>query len=215
MLVKERFEHTAFSGSEQILVDFILANPEKIKDMTTKEIAAETFTSPSTLIRIAHKMEFEGWNDLKEAYLKEHSYLQSHFNEVDANFPFKNNDTIMSIASKIALLKQEAIADTHSLVEHDTLQKAVRIIEDAAAVYVFAVSNNLLISREFRHNMARIQKRVELIDTQGDIVYTAANIEPGACAIILSYSGETPILKRVISALKANQVPVIGITSIG
>ena len=41
------------------------------------------------------------------------------------------------------------------------------------------------------------------------------NADPQSCAIIVSYSGETPILSRVIQALKANGIPIIALTNIG
>lgn len=215
MLIKERLERCDFSNSERVIIDFILENGMKIRDLTTKDIANATYTSPSTLIRIAHKMKFNGWNELKEAYLKEVEYLETHFCDIDANYPFKNNDTIMSIASKLATLKKESISDTLSLVTHDDLQKAVQIIRKTSSIYLFAVSNNGLITQEFAHNMSRIQKKVTICNLQGELVYSAVNADPNSCAIIVSYSGETPIFKNVILALKGNHIPIIGITNIG
>lgn len=215
MLIRERLERCDFSNSEKAIIDFILDKKTAIKDMTTKDIADATYTSPSTLIRIAHKMNFNGWNELKEAYLKEEDYLQSHFCNVDANYPFQNNDTIMSISSKIATLKKESIDDTLSLITHDDLQKAIQIIRKASSVQLFAVSNNLYISQEFKHNMNRIRKRVDICSTQGELVYTACTCDPKSCALVISYSGETPILKRTVLALKAQNIPVIAITNIG
>lgn len=215
MLIRERLERCDFSNSEKAIIDFILDKKTAIKDMTTKDIANATYTSPSTLIRIAHKMNFNGWNELKEAYLKEEDYLQSHFCNVDANYPFQNNDTIMSISSKIATLKKESIDDTLSLITHDDLQKAIQIIRKASSVQLFAVSNNLYISQEFKHNMNRIRKRVDICSTQGELVYTACTCDPKSCALVISYSGETPILKRTVLALKAQNIPVIAITNIG
>lgn len=215
MLIRERLERCEFSNSERVIIDFILKEKMNIKNMTMKEIANATYTSPSTLIRIAHKMKFKGWNELKEAYLKEEEYLQTHFLDIDANLPFSNDDTIMSIASKIATLKKEAIDDTLSLVRHDDLQKAVQMIKKASSIYVFAVSNNGLITQEFAHNMSRIKKKVTICNLQGELVYSAINADVQSCAIIVSYSGETPILSRVIQALKMNGIPIIAITNIG
>lgn len=215
MLIRERLERCEFSNSEKVIIEFIINKKLSIKDMTTKDIANATYTSPSTLIRIAHKMGFNGWNELKEAYLKEEEYLQSHFCDIDANYPFQNNDTIMSIASKIATLKKESIDDTLSLITHDDLQKAIQIIRKASSIQLFAVSNNLYISREFKHNMNRIRKRVDICSTQGELVYTACTCDPKSCALVISYSGETPILKRTVLALKAQNIPIIAITNIG
>lgn len=215
MLVREKLESTDFSNSEKTIVAFILEQKLAIRDMTTKDIASATYTSPSTLVRIAHKMGFNGWNELKDAYIREEEYLQNHFTDIDANYPFTNTDNIMSIASKIAALKKESIDDTLSLITHDDLQKAVRMIDRASSVQIFAVSTNLYISREFKHNMGRIGKRVDICSTQGELVYSACNCEPDACALVISYSGETPVIRDTVQALKANSIPVIAITNIG
>lgn len=106
MLIRERLERCDFSNSEQTVIQYILKKNLAIKDMTTKEIAAQTYASPSTLVRIAHKMGYSGWNELKEAYLKEEEYLVTHFCHIDANLPFEKGDSIMSIANKIAILKK-------------------------------------------------------------------------------------------------------------
>ena len=186
MLIRERLEKGNFSNSERTIVDFILEQKMKIQDMTTKEIAQATYTSPSTLIRIAHKMHFNGWNELKAAYLKETQYLETHFAHIDANLPFENNDMIMSIASKLATLKKESIDDTLSLVTHDELQKAVGIIRKSEGIRLFAVSNNGLITQEFAHRMGRIGKEVKVCALQGELVYQACLTPAKDCAIIVS-----------------------------
>ncbi len=215
MLIRDRLEECDFSNSEQAIVDFILEKKQEIRDMTTKEIAQRAFASPSTLVRIARKMGFGGWNELKEAFLKEEEYLQSHFQEIDANLPFQKNDSIMSIANKIAALRKEAIDDTRSLITHDELQKGILYMRKASSIGLYAASNNLILAREFQHNMARIGRKTELCQLQGEIVYTAYMAEKTSCAIIISYSGETPILIRAAQMLKRHKVPVILITNIG
>lgn len=215
MLIRERLEEGDFSNSERAIVDFILDRKQGIKDMTVKEIAQGAFASPSTLVRIARKMGFGGWNELKEAFLKEEEYLQSHFQEIDANLPFQRRDPIMAIAGKIAALRKEAIDDTRSLLTHDELQKATLYMRKASSVGVYAVSNNLILAGEFQHNMTRIGKKVELCQLQGETVYKAYMAERTSCALIISYSGETPVLVRGAEILKKHKIPVILITNIG
>ena len=215
MLVREKLENGNFSNSEKAVIDFILEEKTEIKHMTTKEIATATFTVPSTLVRIAKKLDYTGWNTLKEDFVKECEYLESHFCHIDANVPFESNDTIMSIASKIATLQRESIEDTLSLITHDDLQKVVQIIRKASCVHLFAVSNNLLITQEFKHNMSRIRKQVHIHGLQNEIMFNATLAEPTSCALIVSYSGETFVLNDVIMTLKQKNIPVIAITNIG
>lgn len=208
-------ENCTFSNSERVVLNYILNKGTHIQNMTIKEISEETFTVPSTLIRIAKKLNYDGWNSLKEDFLKECEYLEQHFVDIDANLPFKNNDTIMSIAGKIAALEKESIEDTLSLITHDDLQKAIQIMRKASCIHLFAVSNNLLITQEFKHNMSRIQKDVRIHGLQNEIVFDATLAQSGSCAIIVSYSGETYVLDKIANTLNNKNIPLIVITSIG
>lgn len=215
MLIREKLESYPFSNSEKLIIDYILKNKTAIKNMTTKDIANATYTSPSTLIRIAHKMKYKGWSELKNAFLQEEDYLETHFCNIDANYPFDEKDSIMSIANKIAILKKETIEDTLSLITHDDLQNAIRIIRQSSYINVFAVSNNLLISQEFKHNMTRIKKRVDICPIHGEQIHVANLADSSSCAIVISYSGETTELIKITQLLKSHHIPIIAITNIG
>ncbi|MFL4358858.1 MurR/RpiR family transcriptional regulator [Streptococcus uberis] len=58
MFINEKIELSAFSPSEQKVVDFILKEKEHISEWSTSQIAKETYTSKSTLVRIAQKLGF-------------------------------------------------------------------------------------------------------------------------------------------------------------
>ncbi len=65
---------------------------------------------------------------MRTEFLAEQTYLQTYFEDVDANFPFQTNDGIMTIANKIASLERTTIDDTLSLLNHDDLQKAKQLL---------------------------------------------------------------------------------------
>ena len=53
MLLQEEMKQIPFSNSERVIIDFILDKQEEIRDYSTSQVAKETFTSPSTLVRIS------------------------------------------------------------------------------------------------------------------------------------------------------------------
>lgn len=83
----------------------------------------QTYTSPATIIRLAKKLGYEGYEALKKDFLEEQKYILTHFNHIDPNFPFTKNDTIQTIASKMTTLSKETLDDTLSLLKHDDLQR--------------------------------------------------------------------------------------------
>ncbi|MBQ0065861.1 MAG: MurR/RpiR family transcriptional regulator [Firmicutes bacterium] len=215
MLIKDRLENTRFSNSEQGIVDYILEKRMDIRDMTTKQIAEVTYTSPSLLVRIAKKMGYSGWKELQNAFVKECMYLDSHQSNVDANLPFDKKDTILGIANKLAELKKETIDETLALISLDEIKKAVSFINNSRLVYVFSFSNNYIVSQEFQHQMLRIGKQVITNALTNETRFYAYGAGKDSCAIVISYSGETSELVAAAKILHENHIPLIAITNIG
>lgn len=215
MLLIDKMKKYPFSNSERIVVAYLLDQKESIKNASTKNIADATYTSPSILIRIAKKLNYKGWNDLKDAYLSEISYLNSHFTDIDANLPFDNQDTITTIANKISELHSESVKDTLSLIHHDSLQKAIQIMRKSTKIHVFGVSNVNYLAMNFAFKMKRIGKNAECDPISENMFQNAAMVAKGECAICISYSGQTLAMLKVARILRNNHIPIISITSIG
>ncbi|MFD6511018.1 MurR/RpiR family transcriptional regulator [Bacillus sp. NPDC060175] len=213
MLLTEKMKEDIFSSSERAIVVYLFKQRENIKDKTTKQISKETYTHPSTLIRIAKKLGYSGWVELKNSFLDEIEYLNSHFSSIDANYPFDDGDSIMTVANKMALLNQTTISDTLSLLNHDDLQRATNMLDKAAHIKVFSMYHNLLICHDFKSKMNRIGKHVSLCTV--DPHFEAVNSNTETCAIVISYSGESEDIVGLLPFLKRKKVPVIALTSIG
>lgn len=215
MLLQEKMKTTKFSPSEQTVIDFILKKQELIEPYTTIMIAGETYTSPSVLIRTSKKLGFNGFNEFKKAFLKEVNYLKTSFSDLDANKPFAATDSIMNIAHIITKLKQESLNDTLSLIHHDSLQKAIRIMEKADVIKVFAIANLTFQAEELVYKLRRIGKKAETYSISNMMIQEATMTSSNDCAICISYSGESEELLYTTNILKQNQVPIIVISSVG
>lgn len=215
MLLQERLETQPFTTSEKQVVDYLLEQQRNIQNKTTAEIAAATFSSKSTLVRIVKKLNYSGWTALKADFLNELDYLEKSVSCIDANYPFTKRDSLMTIANKIARLEIESIEDTLSLITHDDLRKVVDMIARSSEINIFAASNNLLVAQEFSHQMSRIKKEVKIHSIQGEIFFNAYLAKQDSCGLIITYSGETGSLNQVAKLLVEQNIPVITITSMG
>lgn len=119
------------------------------------------------------------------------------------------------IASKLTALVKETVDDTFSLLEFQDLKKAVQILLKAEKIHLTAISFPLLYGYEFQLNMRKIGKFVEIVDILGEQLFTEPIISSRDCALILSYSGETPLIRQMIPIYKRKNVPIIAITSMG
>ena len=208
-----KIEKTHFSPSESIIIDYILKKGKDIKNMTIAQIANETYTSSPLFIRIAKKLGFDGWNEFKEAYLKELDYLYIN-QEVDANIPFVVNDDIMNIAYNLCVLERETIQDTYSLISHDDLQKAIRLLRDCKYIDVYSRSVHMHIVRSFQERMYILRRHVQLCSLSDELDSTYLMSDQNHCAIIISYSGHAPHIKHLIETLRKKQTSIIAITNL-
>lgn len=208
-----KIEKTHFSPSESIIIDYILKKGKDIKNMTIAQIANETYTSSPLFIRIAKKLGFDGWNEFKEAYLKELDYLYLN-QEVDANIPFVVNDDIMNIAYNLCVLERETIQDTYSLISHDDLQKAIRLLRDCKYIDVYSRSVHMHIVRSFQERMYILRRHVQLCSLSDELDSTYLMSDQNHCAIIISYSGHAPHIKHLIETLRKKQTSIIAITNL-
>lgn len=213
--IVRKMKQTDFSNAESALVEYILAKGTAIEPLTIKEIAEANYVHPSTLIRVAKKLGYKGWLELREEFLAEQTYLQTYFEDVDANFPFQTNDGLMTIANKIASLERTTIDDTLSLLNHDELQKAKQLLLNAKQIKIFGSNANLLISQDFALKMRRIQKNVVMSQTMGEDAYEAFNSQEDTCAILISYTGENGFIMQIAKILQKQNIPIIALTSIG
>lgn len=208
-----KIEKTHFSPSESIIIDYILKKGKDIKNMTIAQIANETYTSSPLFIRIAKKLGFDGWNEFKEAYLKELGYLYLN-QEVDANIPFVVNDDIMNIAYNLCVLERETIQNTYSLISHDDLQKAIRLLRDCKYIDVYSRSVHMHIVRSFQERMYILRRHVQLCSLSDELDSTYLMSDQNHCAIIISYSGHAPHIKHLIETLRKKQTSIIAITNL-
>lgn len=215
MLIREKMKQIHFSTAEENVIKFLLHSDSQLEDLTVKQIAEITYVHPSTLIRVAKKLNFSGWSALKNAFLAESHYLNTYFTETDANLPFSPQDGIMTVAHKIASLEKDTIADSLSLLHHDQLQKAQQLLLNARTIKIFGSNANLLIAEDFALKMRRLNRAVRVVSTMNEQAYEAHNTHPDDVCILISYTGENIMMTKLAELFNQKKIPFVALTSIG
>ncbi len=170
-----------FSSSEKTIAKYILDNGEDILNLSVKELAKQTYTSPATIVRLCRKLGLNGYGDFKIKYSAELQFDKKNKKRVDVNFPFGNTDSNSQIAYRIANLHQEAIEDTLNLVDFKNLDKIINLLDQARRIYLFGNGNSLLAGFDFQHKMMRIQRNVNFLSLTCLLRMTQSNHNRHAC----------------------------------
>lgn len=215
MFIIQKLETICLSTSQSEVARYLLDKKLEIENMTIYELANKTYTSPATIVRLAKKLGYEGYESFKKDFLDEQKYILTHFKNIDPNFPFHKNDTIQAIASKMTILAKETAEDTLSLIKHDDLQKAVSLLQKAKVIHLSAISYSLLLGQTFQLNMNRLGKFVNICSVEGEELFMNNLIRKEDCLLMISYSGQIDQMIQLAHLAKRKGVPVIVITSLG
>lgn len=76
------------TANEQRIASFILGHIDEVPQMTIEDLAKKTYTSHSAIVRLAKKLDYDGFKEFK-AEIVEIVYRNLHkIDNVNANFPF-------------------------------------------------------------------------------------------------------------------------------
>ncbi|MGN0373560.1 MAG: MurR/RpiR family transcriptional regulator [Enterocloster sp.] len=216
MLIAEKLRQTKqMSEAEQGVAAFLLKNGREVSGYSTRNLAEATYTSPATVIRLCKKLGFKGFEEFKKKYLEELQYLDRQGDEVDRNFPFSKDDTMMRAADRISRLYEDTIKDTMELLSYPVLQKAVRLLKNSRNIYIFSAGTAINQAESFREKMLKIGKRVSISNNLNYQLYEAGCMTPEDVAVIISYSGETEKMLQIARECRKLSAPVIAMTSFG
>lgn len=218
MFLSQRIEELMMQhhDARYAVAEFVLHEKKHIQDYTIDDIAEYSYTSKATVVRFAKTLGFHGWRDFIKAYISEIHYEQRHQGNVDANYPFTQDNTTSEMLDNIKKLQIESIQDTYDLIDISTLDKATDYMFKANRVVIFGLSPNVYLGELFRRKMITIGKNVEIASI-GEMGIICRTLKSNDCAIIVSYSGNNQDAEPMcfLPILLKHQVKLIGITSGG
>lgn len=201
------------SGSEKQIIEYILNQPSHIIKTSVQQLAKDTFTSPSTIVRLTRKIGFEGFKEMKKALIVELTLKDRVvLRESEEITPL---DTTETLIDKMIYKHILSIEETRTLVDPHILDQCVKAISQAKTIYLFGIGSSFLVAKDFQQKFMRVNKPCVSFEDYHMQLLQARNMDPGDLAIIISYSGETKEMIACSKIIQSSGVKSISITRFG
>ncbi|CAJ2234082.1 MurR/RpiR family transcriptional regulator [Companilactobacillus paralimentarius] len=205
------------NNAKKYIAEFLLKEKDQIDKYSMQQIADKTFTSKSTLFRFAQSLNYSGWREMIQTFLREIAYMNQHYSNIDPNLPFLAGEATDDIVGKLTEIQRESVQNTADMINIDTLNLAVdRILNARRNIVLFGISPNNLMGQLLQRKLSSIGIILTIARTdEGGMLASA--LHKGDCAILVSYSGNNEQREpmKFIETLKGNQVNIISLTSEG
>lgn len=207
-LSKIRHAYSGLNHNQKKIADFILDKPFDVIQMSIQELAIQTGSSPSTIVRFAKKVCYDGYPKLKlELAL-----------EVNNKKPELLDDSLNLDGSFYELIQQEnnayinSINKTFELINHKTLEQVVDGILAANKVFITGMGHEAMLCNDLMLKLNRINiNAIHFYDAHSQLIYSA-HIGQNDIVIAINYSGKTKEIIDIVRLTKKNGAKIITIT---
>lgn len=205
-LIQKLKEKKKFTERESAIAEYILNNCEAISYMTTRELARNTYTSATVIVRFVKKLGYQGFSDFKLHLLmdlKENSYQ---------NIEVEKTESVISIVNKVSSLHEKVILDMKNRLSIETLQKIQKAFIQVNQVDIFAIDANAAIGEYASHNIMQAGKVCNVYHSIDKILLYDTLVKKSV-VIIISRTGKDKYLLKAVRNLRKGEHFVITITA--
>ncbi len=209
-LLRLRESRSNISATERSIATHLLEHPEDAMNMSIHALSEATFASPSTIIRLCHRLGFDGYKDFRRALTYELALRQPDDTTLETEVT--PTDTLDDIIEKITYKNIAALEDSKKLLDTETVAACVTLLDHANTILLFGMGASLCAARDAYLKFLRINKPCVINDDWHAQYLQANNATKNDVAILISYSGETAEVLQCMKRLVENGTPTIAIT---
>ncbi|AHG20195.1 hypothetical protein Z042_11570 [Chania multitudinisentens RB-25] len=206
----------SFTSGERKIADYVLANPDKLKQLSSQGLAMILGVSQSSVIKFSQKLGMKGFTHLKMALIEEwgQQVSEQRLQSSHIHNGINSDDSLPDIAEKLFLEKQQALRDTTDSLDFAQLQHVVSHIQAAKRVQIIGVGGSSLIAKDLAYKLMKIGYSVmNELDSHVQIT-VAQSLNPADVQIIISFSGKRREILIAAEVAKKRGATLVAITSL-
>ncbi|MBB3314337.1 MULTISPECIES: MurR/RpiR family transcriptional regulator [unclassified Rhizobium] len=193
---------------------FALGNPDEIAFGTTASIAAASDVQPSTLVRLAHHLGYEGFSDLQSIFRERlRDRTLSYEERLVTLEQASGDDEDANLLSGFISAASQSVNRLAATVQTDTFTKAVDILAAAETIYLIAKRRSYPLTAHMTYAFSKLNIRHQIVASPNgvdpEMVQFATHKDAAIAASFSPYAADS--LSQA-EALADRGVPVVAIT---
>ena len=204
--------HNVFQNltdTEQKIASYILEFPEKIVNMTAKELASACGTVPSAVNRMCKSIDVEGFAKLKISLataVGKEGYDEKYI-------PFDKEDTPKMIFNKVFNSGINTLKNTYQMIDFSKIDEISKKFASAQRIFIFGVGTSSVIAVDAAYRFSQLDVQAYAYTDILQMNVMANNMKKGDVAFGISHSGRTKAVVDAMRSAKQAGATTIALTS--
>lgn len=205
-LQRLRQYYPKLSSAQQNIAAYILQNPEEAVGVSVHRLATLCDTSPSTVVRLAKDIGFEGVKEMKIALAQEVGTLLPRLSA-------DRNGDAQGVGHELLDTTIQGLQETANAVDPAVLTQAAKLITAARHVDIYGASNSYLVGLDLVEKLKKLGIYATSYDNDYMQAISSASLEEQDVAIAITYSGETTSVVENLGMAQERGARTIAITN--
>ncbi|MDP5207651.1 MurR/RpiR family transcriptional regulator [Alishewanella sp. SMS8] len=197
--------------TEQAIADFVMANPQLIRQLSSQELAQQVGVSQATVVRFSQKLGYKGYPDFKFAV-----------NDTVLNFPEPKDDKLhgdialddsySEMARKLLAGKIAVLTHTLSANDQPLMEQVCRIILQARRIMLTGKGASFLVAQDFCLKLRKLGMNATAESDNHIQLAELAHFGSKDVLFMLSESGETPEMVAIAHYARSHKLKLLSLT---
>lgn len=210
LLLDIQLVYNQFTKTEKKIADFVSKNAQQVLFMSITDLADACKVADASVHRFCRTMGVKGYQEFKMKLSL--SMASDEAAAKDADKASLKVDSLQYTMDHVLDSHISALKETHMLLDHEALEKTVRMMEAAAHIYFFGIGDSLLTAKEARNKLLRIMNKVSCVDDPHMQAMTASMAGRDDLIFFISYSGSTKDNVYVAKIAQKVGVKIVALT---
>ena len=208
--------YPALSRQLQKIARFVLEYPEDMALETVAVIAKRAAVQPSSMIRFAQALGFDGFSDMQQVFRTVLVSRSGNYRDRIETLRRQSEGDGADPGAVLADSVEESIHALQLLGEHtstEDLDRAIGLLADANDIYVLAERRAFPVAFYLTYAISRLERPVHLMDGVGGMLnQQARNIKRNDALIVVSFPPYSPTVVELLTEQSQRSITTVSIT---
>ncbi len=207
--------HETLSKRLRQIAEFALANPNDMALETVSEIAARATVQPSSLIRFAKALGFDGFSSMQRVFRERLTERQPSYRERIKVLKEQSDAplTAITVLDRFTEAASHALNHLREETKPELLEQAIEHLAASQRIYILGQRRAFPVAAYLNYMLSHLGCQVALIDSVGGMTYEQArSLTPKDLLLAISFQSYAPDTVEIATRACAQGIKVIAIT---
>ncbi|WP_435952542.1 MurR/RpiR family transcriptional regulator [Dryocola sp. BD626] len=188
-LLRIRQRYPTLAQSDRRLADFLLANPDNARHLSSQQLALEAGVSQSSVVKFSQKLGFKGFPALKLAISEALASGQDP-QSIPVHNQILGDDPLRLVGEKLIKDNLAAMHASLDINSEEKLLASVAMLRNARRMLIVGIGASGLVAKNFAWKLMKIGVNAVAEQDMHALLATAQALGPEDILLAISYSGE-------------------------